>query len=196
MSDAILALPQLPIINPRLILRDFVREDIPAIQQIVSDPAFTGYSRFRPENVQEDVIAYIEEAISFQKPVGKIRDVFKLAICHKDDASVAIGCCVFDGWHQILDDQLGYFIHPLYQGKGYAIEAMRFLLKAYFICYPLRNTGAIVHPENYASQKLLEKLGLFYIGSTTISVFGREEPRLQYSGGRNNIALAMETYPI
>lgn len=176
---------KLPLVSPRLILRDFLQEDIPQVIDIASHPRFSGYLRFHPEKISESVVSYIEEAIEMQKPdlITGHREVFRLAVCLKDTPSHVIGCCVFHGWTNPPNDndQIGYFIHPEYQGCGYATEALRCLLIQYFFQYPERNVEAIVHPNNLASQKVLKKLGFSRVGEKEIDAHGRIEPRYVYS---------------
>lgn len=59
---------KLPLTTPRLILRDFIHDDISQIIAIASHPQFSGYLRFHPEKISHDVTCYIEEAIEAQKP--------------------------------------------------------------------------------------------------------------------------------
>lgn len=176
--------PKLPLASQRLILRDFIQEDIPQVINIASHPRFSGYLRFHPEKISESVVSYIEEAIEMQKPdlITGHREVFRLAVCLKDTPSHVIGCCVFHGWNKSPDDndQIGYFIHPEYQGCGYATEALGCLVAPYLFQYPERIVEAIVHPNNIASQKVLKKLGFSQVGEKEIDVHGRKEPRTIY----------------
>lgn len=177
--------PELPLTTPRLILRDLTQEDIQGVIAIASHSNFSGYLRFHPEKISRDVTCYIEEAIEAQKPdlITGRREIFRLAICLKEDPTHVIGCCVFHGWNQSSqdNDQIGYFVHPEHQGRGYATEALRHLLAAYFFQYPDRNVEAIVHPDNGGSQKVLKKLGFSKVGEKIIDAQGHREPRLVYS---------------
>ena len=167
-------------------LRDFIQADIPEVITIVNHSKFSGYPmRFRPGKIFQDVTCYIEEAINAQRTnsLTKCRELFRLAITLKEDPKHVIGCCVFDGWNKLSEgnDQIGYFIHPEYQGHGYATEAIRHLVATYFLQYPDRNVDAIVHPSNLASRKVLEKLGFAQLGKKSIDVHGAQEPRLIFS---------------
>lgn len=177
--------PNLPLVTSRLILRDFVQKDIPDVIAIASHSKFSGYLRFHPERISHDVISYIQEAIELQKldETTSSREIFRLAIGLKEDPTHVIGCCVFHGWNKSSDDhdQIGYFIHPEHQGRGYATEAMSYLLAAYFSQYPDRKVDAIVRLDNIGSQKVLEKLGFLKSGEKIIDVHGVQEPRFIYS---------------
>lgn len=70
---------------------------------------------------------------------------------------------------------IGYFIHPEHQGKGYVTEAIRgFMGKFYFekLNYPY--LSATVHPKNPPSIRVLESVGFKVYGE--ITKYG--EPRL------------------
>lgn len=155
--------PELPLITPRLILRNFIHGDIPQVIAIASHSEFSGYLRFHPEKISHDVTSYIQDAIEMKEPdlITGHREVYRLAIALKEDPTHVIGCCVFHGWNRSPNDtdQIGYFIHPKHQGHGYTTEALSYLLATYFSDYPARNVDAIVHPNNAGSQKVLKKLG-------------------------------------
>lgn len=177
--------PELPLATPRLTLRDFIQEDIPEVIAIASHSEFSGYLRFNSQKPSHDVTCYIEEAIEAQKPdlITGQREIFRLAIGLKEDPAHVIGCCVFHGWNKSPkdNDQIGYFIHPEHQGRGYATEALSYLLTSYFFQHPNRNVEAIVHPNNTGSQKVLKKMGFLRVGEKNIDVHGIQEPRLIYS---------------
>ncbi len=182
---------QLPLLTPRLVIRDLVFEDIPHLIETATHPDFSGYRQFRPTHVSEDVKKYIEKAIEFQKPdaSSKTREIYRLAICLKEDRQQPIGCCVFHGWTQVSkdNDQIGYFLHPLHQRKGYMRESVQFLLSEYFLRFPERAVYATAHPSNVTSIKVLEKLGFSRFGTKTIEVNGIEEPRIIYSVEAQNL---------
>lgn len=60
----------------------------------------------------------------------------------------------FDTW------ELGYVFHDGYWGKGYATEACRALLNTAFAEGKVRRVVAMCNPENAASWRLLERLGM------------------------------------
>jgi RimJ/RimL family protein N-acetyltransferase len=164
-------------------MRDFTSGDAPNIASIVKHPNFGGYRRLRPEHVTEDVQIFIKDAIAQQYPKNGLRDIYRLAICLKNNPQEIIGYCVFHGWNSAPkedDHHLGYFLNPEYKGQGYITEAVYFVIKAYFLQYPDRRVCAQAHPNNLASQRILEKLGFKKTGSITIDVHNIQEPRLTY----------------
>lgn len=53
--------------------------------------------------------------------------------------------------------EIGYILHPKYQGKGIMNEALKAALNFGFTVMNLHSIEAVVDPENLASRKLLEK---------------------------------------
>ena len=60
--------------------------------------------------------------------------------------------------------ELGYDIARKHWGKGYATEAGAACLRYGFKEAELDRIISLTHPENIASQRVLEKLGFAYVG--------------------------------
>lgn len=55
--------------------------------------------------------------------------------------------------------EIGYMILPQYQGKGYVTEAIKAVMEYGFNQMNLHSIEAVIDPENYASEKALQKIG-------------------------------------
>jgi ribosomal-protein-alanine N-acetyltransferase len=55
--------------------------------------------------------------------------------------------------------EIGYMILPEYSGKGYVTEAIKAILDYGFNQINLHSIEAVIDPENYASERVLQKLG-------------------------------------
>ncbi|UVD79356.1 GNAT family N-acetyltransferase [Myroides albus] len=55
--------------------------------------------------------------------------------------------------------EVGYMLHPSYQGKGYVPEAVRCLIEYGFKQLGFHSLEAIIQVENVASMRVLEKCG-------------------------------------
>jgi ribosomal-protein-alanine N-acetyltransferase len=55
--------------------------------------------------------------------------------------------------------EIGYMILPEYQGKGYVTESVKAILEYGFNQMNLHSIEAVIDPENFASEKVLQKLG-------------------------------------
>lgn len=73
--------------------------------------------------------------------------------------------------------ELGYMFAYDYWGKGYATEASKALIDYGFNMMNLNRIEATVDPENNASIKILEKLGMHYEGLMHKRVICNGEPR-------------------
>jgi RimJ/RimL family protein N-acetyltransferase len=65
---------------------------------------------------------------------------------------------------QMVDDveelEVGYHTHPAYQRRGYATEAVAAVRDFAQSMLGLRRLVAIIHPENVASRRVAESIGL------------------------------------
>jgi ribosomal-protein-alanine N-acetyltransferase len=72
------------------------------------------------------------------------------------------------GWNglEFLPDtnetEVGYLLSGLYWGKGFATESARTVVDFGFANLGLQEIAGLTHPENIASQRVLEKSGLSF----------------------------------
>jgi RimJ/RimL family protein N-acetyltransferase len=64
--------------------------------------------------------------------------------------------------------ELGWTIDPEYQGRGYATEAARMLLRYAFDVLDQPHVISLIHPDNTPSRKVAEKLGERIEGETVV----------------------------
>lgn len=55
--------------------------------------------------------------------------------------------------------EVGYLLHDAFHGKGIMTEALQAVLHYGFHTLKLHSVGAVIDPENTASEKVLQKLG-------------------------------------
>lgn len=60
--------------------------------------------------------------------------------------------------------EIGYLLDPAYWGHGFATEAARLLLEFGFTRLQLHRMEADTEPDNVASRRVLEKIGMRYEG--------------------------------
>jgi RimJ/RimL family protein N-acetyltransferase len=87
-------------------------------------------------------------------------DTLALAIVPRDLDAV-VGDCVLtmtSGVHR--QGEIGFVVHPDHQGRGYATEASRRLLRIAFEDVQLHRVVGRLEPRNVASSRVLEKLGM------------------------------------
>lgn len=76
---------------------------------------------------------------------------------------IPIGSCGIYNRPGMEYDDVGFAFLPEYHGKGFAYEATEAVLRDVYDNFELDTVQAITLPTNFASIKLLEKLGLKYI---------------------------------
>jgi ribosomal-protein-alanine N-acetyltransferase len=73
-----------------------------------------------------------------------------------------LGYCGF--YHQNIDGiaeiEIGYRIHPEYWNQGIATEAARRVRDYAFTDLQLPRVISLIHPENAASRRVVEKIGM------------------------------------
>ena len=87
---------------------------------------------------------------------NRVDSWLQLAICIDNRQMIGdIGVHFFDDY-QI---EIGYTLSPEYQGRGYAVEAVKGIVNYIFCTLKKHRITASVDPDNYASINLLEKIG-------------------------------------
>jgi RimJ/RimL family protein N-acetyltransferase len=76
-----------------------------------------------------------------------------------------VGYTSHPGWPGF---ELGWTIIPEYQGRGYATEAARMLLRYAFDHMKLTRVISLIHPDNAPSRRVAEKLGQTIEGQTEV----------------------------
>ncbi|AOK92300.1 GNAT family N-acetyltransferase [Paenibacillus polymyxa] len=138
----------------RLIIRDIVRSDWESIHTYTSLPEVTRYTAWGP-NTEEDTKAYIEQVLASQQE--QPRQDYELAVCLKNNGILIGGM----GIHvKDTNAELGYVLNPDYQGKGYAAEAALALLDFGFSTLAVHRIYATCRPENKASEKVMQQIGM------------------------------------
>ncbi|MEW4283331.1 GNAT family N-acetyltransferase [Priestia koreensis] len=139
----------------RLVLRELVEQDAPALYDYFSDKHVLAYYGMEPLQSLHEAKAMIE---NFNAMVEK-KQGMRLAIVEKESGET-IGTCGFHNYaprHKRAE--IGYELAPSHWGKGLATEAVEALVTHLFTTYDLSRIGAVVFIENVASRTLLQKIG-------------------------------------
>lgn len=136
--------------TPRLVLRAIRLADWPAIHRYMSDPLVT---RWLPEGTLDEAQA---QAFA-RKHAG--RSARAVAVIDRETAEL-VGHMVFHPWYGHATHEIGWAIASEHQGRGYATEAARALLDFAFGALGCHRVIATCQPENRASWRVMEKLGM------------------------------------
>ncbi len=141
----------------RLLLRSFQDSDLEPFMTYRSDPSIAQYQGWEAPYSREAAAAFVDEMKG--KQPGTPGQWYQIAIELRATGEM-IGDCAF----QILAEDaqqadIAFTLSRAFQGKGYATEAVTWLLDYLFGELRLHRVRAICDAENLASAKLLERIG-------------------------------------
>jgi ribosomal-protein-alanine N-acetyltransferase len=88
---------------------------------------------------------------------------------------------------ELNETEVGFLFDRPFWGKGYATAAARASLDFGFEHFHLDHIIALVHPDNVASRRVIEKCGLIYV--ETLSLWGLD--LMRYTVGAKHPALPL-----
>lgn len=127
-------------------------------------------------NSNAEVMHYIDPAC--KKP-DEVRTRLQQAIEHYEKHGFTFGVVIEKSSEKLIgqagiiylayddtqpDIEIGYRLHPDYWKKGYATELASALVKWGFKHLSVDKLVAVIHPQNEKSRKVLEKIGMHYLG--------------------------------
>lgn len=153
MSDSLNAMPLLQ--TPRLRMRTIVRSDIDAIYRLHSDPRAMRYWSFSAWTDPQQAQDWFEQSRHFAEREESWPWGLTLI-----DADELIGIVTLFAVNRAQRRaEVGYQLHPIYWGRGYAQEALRAALTYGFDALELHRVEADIDPRNQASCRLVERVG-------------------------------------
>ncbi len=140
----------------RLILRLLVTDDAPFILELVNDPDWLRYIGDKGVRNLDDARAYIENGpMAMYERVG-----FGLFCVELRAVGRPIGMCGLIKRDTLPDVDIGFAFLPQFRANGYGREAARATLDYGRDVVGLKRIIAITSPDNEASGRLLEAVGL------------------------------------
>ena len=144
--------------TPRLILTTWRDDDWFAFRPIATDPEvmrhITGGEPWTDDRIQDFV--------SRQQRLYEERGFCRWKLIDKSNGELA-GFCGIGYFHQAGDHpEIGWWLARRYWGKGLASEAARVALRDGFERVRLERIVSVARPENRASTRIMEKLGLAF----------------------------------
>ncbi len=171
------------ILTKNLLIREITSVDVFSLEKIRQEIAKTPENRpYYALQKSGDAARFCKEAVAQQQETP--RKTLGLAITEKSAPHKMIGFIVGEltpldknEWGgQIGLADVGYFLSPEHQGKGYVTEAMRGVTgRIFFEKLGYEYVNATVHPENKPSLAVLQSVGMKVYGET--KKYGNE-PRL------------------
>jgi ribosomal-protein-alanine N-acetyltransferase len=142
--------------TPRLRLRHLTSHDAAFILELLNEPEFIRNIGDRGVRTLEDAKRYIQTG-----PVtGYSRNGLGLYRVELQADATPIGVCGLLKRDYLQDVDVGFALSAEFRGRGYAFEAAVAVLRHGHEVLGLGRIVAITSPENHASIKLLQRLGL------------------------------------
>lgn len=157
----------------RLLLRSATLADVDAFHRILGDPQAMTYWSTLPHQSVAETEAWVRAMIAI--PPGEGED---FVIEHDGTVFGKAGLYRFPA--------IGFILHPDYWGRGFAGEALRFVIDRAFRVHGLARIEADVDPRNQASLGCLKKLGF--------TEYARKE-RTWHIGGEWLDSVYLELFP-
>lgn len=148
----------------RLILKPTSEEDAEFILNLFNSPKWI-------EFIGDRNIKNIEEASEYiaSKMISQLNRLgySNYTVIRKTDG-LKIGTCGLYDREGVEGIDIGFAFLPEFEGKGYAFESSDKLKELAFHEFGLQEISAITTKQNFASQRLLEKLGMSLVDTMTL----------------------------
>jgi RimJ/RimL family protein N-acetyltransferase len=146
-----------PIKTERLLLRPLTLDDVDAVHAYQSNEEVCRYVPFEPRS-REVVIDRIENVLKSQ--LSDEGDAASIGV--EDRETGALMGDIMLAWRSVEHQgaEIGWAIHPDYQGKGFAVEAASAVLALAFGVFDFHRVVARVDVLNVASIALAGRLGM------------------------------------
>jgi RimJ/RimL family protein N-acetyltransferase len=140
----------------RLVIRKLSTDDVEFIVELLNQPSFLRYIGDKGVRNSADAIHYIQTG-----PLASYdRFGFGQFLVELKDTGVPIGMCGLLKRDSLPDVDVGFAFLPEFWSQGYAFEAASAVVTYGREVLGLRRIVAITSPDNDASIRLLEKIGL------------------------------------
>jgi ribosomal-protein-alanine N-acetyltransferase len=163
--------------TPRLLLRPWSLDDAEAAFAIYSDPEVMRFlSGVTHRSVDETRTVIASRGMAHHALHG-----FSLWATVEKETGRLLGCCGLKFLDGGMDVEVGYHFARAAWGRGYATEGAAASVRYGFERLGLPCILGVVDPLNFASQRVLEKVGLTYRGmgryyNTDVKVYSVARP--------------------
>jgi RimJ/RimL family protein N-acetyltransferase len=144
----------------RLRLRELTLEDAEFIRELVNDADWLRFIGDKGVSTLDDARRYLRDG-----PLASYaRNGFGLWCVELIATDETLGICGLLRRDTLPDVDVGFAFLARHRGRGYAREAARAALDCGFRLHQLPSIVAITSPDNFASQRVLESLGMHFVG--------------------------------
>ncbi|GIH03686.1 N-acetyltransferase [Rhizocola hellebori] len=148
------------ILGPRLVLRDYRIDDAEEFHALLVHPRRVP----GPLEIAAPTVDMVVAELTLRQTAAQEPDRKDYQLAMTLDGRI-IGSCSLSGFEpRHFRAELGYMVHPDLHGHGYASEAARLMVRFGLGELGLHRIEATTAPDNAASQRVLEKIGMSYEG--------------------------------
>jgi RimJ/RimL family protein N-acetyltransferase len=150
--------PAFPLETERLLLRAFTSQDFDALYAMQSLPEVARYLYWPPRTEAE-----VRTALEMKVAARAIRsegDDLTMAVVLKATGELVGDVMLLWLSREHRQGEIGYIVHPDHQGRGYATEVARLLLRLAFEDLELHRVVGRLEVRNTASARVLERVGM------------------------------------
>jgi RimJ/RimL family protein N-acetyltransferase len=152
----------------RLALRHFTPDDAEFILELLNEPSWIRFIGDKNVRTLDDARNYLVNGpIAMYKRVG-----FGLFLVALKSSGEPVGMCGLIKRDTLEDVDIGFAFLPRYWGKGYAFEAAEATMNYGRDVLKLKRIVAITSPDNDSSIKLIERIGLKYVETRSLTPGG------------------------
>jgi RimJ/RimL family protein N-acetyltransferase len=149
------------LVTSRLLLREFSASDYEAVHAYAADPEVTRFMDWGP-NGPEDTVAFLAEVRRAALVVPRLGYSLAVVVCAAGDLVGAVHLGETSRAHR--RGEMGYVLAQVHWRMGYATEAATAVLRFGFDEVGFHKITATCDPDNVASARVLEKIGMQYEG--------------------------------
>jgi ribosomal-protein-alanine N-acetyltransferase len=142
----------------RLLLRQFRGDDLDVYAEIMGDnevgkgfPKGTGYTREESKRSLESIMNHWN------------KHGFGIWAMTDKQTHIVLGRCGLNFIDEISEVEVDFVVAPNYWRRGFATEAAKAALAHGFTALDLERIIALAKPENTASLKVIEKIGMHFV---------------------------------
>jgi RimJ/RimL family protein N-acetyltransferase len=147
-----------PIETDRLMLRAFQPGDLDVVHAIRSDPGVVRYL-YWDVHTRDEARAVLEQRVAF-RGIREEGDVLAVLAVLRSTGEVVADLILRCLSTQHAVGEIGFIVLPAHQGRGYATEAGRAILRIGFDDVGFHRVVGHLDARNAASARVLEKLGM------------------------------------
>lgn len=157
----------------RLLVRQYTMDDAKALSKLMSDARVHTYTKDKDHPWDEQRTT---DYVSFMIAKNFVSlDCFHGAVIEKG-TDCLIGFCGLNPYKE-KEPKIEFKMGVPYWNKGYATELGRKIIEEAFAVTDIRGIYGMAQPDNMASRKVLEKIGMKYLGE---QIFRNHEDSFYY----------------